>query len=90
MISTEVFEPRYSFDIGRPNLITDNDFVICGAIHDYIKGVPTKILVNSMFYQIDEYIQNKKQYIGGGMSYTFWFPSEESKSEFEKFIKKEV
>lgn len=69
-------------DIGRPDIYSDSTRSMWKAIHGLIKNGKIEMLVNPMFYFIDEIIKADKNYMGGGTQYCFWFRTEEDKHTF--------
>ena len=71
------------FNLGRPNLIDDSDFIFWDNVHDFIKLSDIEIAVSPAFTFLNKYIKEKHCYLGGGMQYCFWFKSEEDCLKFK-------
>jgi len=77
----------FKHSLARPDLFNDIDFEFWGKIHQYIKECDYPINHSDAFMFVDEYLEAKQKYGGGGFPYNFWFTSEEDKQKFiENFV----
>ena len=68
MINQDI-NPNFFVEIGRPDFIIES---------------PIKIMINSIFWVVDDLLNRGKNYSGGGMKYMFWFETQKDLTEFKE------
>lgn len=71
-----------AINIGRPNLLNENDMKRWTSFQHYVKITELRIVVNSVYPVIDGFIQANQYYSGDGHSYTFWLESQNDLNSF--------
>jgi hypothetical protein len=76
-------------DLGRPDIWDATSRKLWKDIHNQIKKGSIEMLVNSVFWRIDDIIEDEKHpgYMGGGFKYQFWFKNEEDKHSFQTIVR---
>lgn len=76
----------YSINVGRPDLLEDHEFDVWGSFQYFVRHSDIEIVVNPIFFFIDELINERQGYGGGGFAYTFWFKTLEDTKEFIEYV----
>ena len=83
MINQDI-NPNFFVEIGRPDFHTKEDRNFYLAIHNFIIESPINIMINSIFWVVDDLLNRGKNYSGGGMKYMFWFETQKDLTEFKE------
>ena len=79
-------EFKYTVDIGRPEFSNDKEMDQWISVHEWIKNSDVEMKVNGAFDFVDNCLNERQGYLGGGMKYMFWFKTEADKKLFEQSL----
>lgn len=74
------------YNTGRPTITCDEELTFWSEVHQYIKDCDYPITVNGAFWMIDQMIEERSKYGGGGYQYNFWFQTPEDKEQFKNYF----
>lgn len=71
-----------AINIGRPDILNEDQMEMWKQFQSYVKITPLRIVVNNAYPFIDGLIMANQYYSGDGHSYTFWLETQEDLNEF--------
>lgn len=88
MIASEKIDSAFEWNVGRPDLRSEDDHRFWKAFHSLVESWPAPIGINGAYGYIQSHLDAGTGYGGGGMAYKFWFTTEQDMIEFKEAVKK--
>ena len=82
-LNEQKIEDLVNINIGRPNLLPDENMEQWKEFHNWIEDCDIPIIPSGAYWNIIECIAKNEGFLGGGFQYMFWFKTDKDKETFE-------